>query len=115
VPGPIDSIPSQGCHDLIRDGVALIRGIDDVLESLGPLMKPVKRSDGDIVAAPRELLLNDVEKLVLNRVTNEPEHVDALLPIDGLEASQLLATLTILEMKRLIRRLPGGYVARTPY
>jgi DNA processing protein len=115
VPGRIDSLPSQGCHDLIRDGVPLIRGIDDVLESLGPLMQPVERAPGETVQSPRELLLNDIERTVLNRITHDPEHVDSLLPLNGIEPSQLLATITILEMKRLIRRLPGGLVARSPY
>ena len=41
VPGRIDSTASDGSHDLIRDGAALIRGVDDVLEQLGPLMRPV--------------------------------------------------------------------------
>jgi DNA processing protein len=115
VPGRIDSLPSQGCHDLIRDGVPLIRGVDDVLEALAPLMKPVRRESGEMVQSPRELLLNEIETLVLNKVTHDAQHVDALLPIDGLEPSQLLATLTILEMKRLVRRLPGGFVVRSPY
>lgn len=115
VPGRIDSLPSQGCHDLIRDGVPLIRSIDDVLEALGPLMNPVQRSPGEVVQSPRELLLNDIERAVLNRITHDAEHADALLPIGELETSQLLATLTILEMKRLIRRLPGGFVVRSPY
>jgi DNA processing protein len=115
VPGRIDSLPSQGSHDLIRDGVPLIRGVDDVLEALGPLMQPVQRTPEETVQSPRELLLNDIEKAVLNRITIEPEHIDSLLPIGDLEPSQVLATLTILEMKRLIRRLPGGHVARSPY
>ncbi len=115
VPGRIDSLPSQGCHDLIRDGVPLIRGVDDVLEALAPLMKPVRRETGEVVQSPRELMLNDVETLVLNKVTHDAQHIDALLPIDDLEPSQLLATLTILEMKRLVRRLPGGFVVRSPY
>jgi DNA processing protein len=115
VPGRIDSLPSQGCHDLIRDGVPLIRGVDDVLEALAPLMKPVQRETGEVVQSPRELLLNDIETLVLNKVTHDAQHVDSLLPIDGLEPSQLLATLTILEMKRLVRRLPGGFIVRSPY
>jgi DNA processing protein len=115
VPGRIDSLPSQGCHDLIRDGVPLIRGVDDVLEALAPLMKPVRRESGEVVQSPRELLLNEIETLVLNKVNHDAQHVDSLLPIDGLEPSQVLATLTILEMKRLVRRLPGGFVVRSPY
>jgi DNA processing protein len=40
LPGQVDSIASEGCHDLIRDGVTLVRGVDDVLSALGPLPMP---------------------------------------------------------------------------
>ncbi len=62
VPGRVDSLASQGCHDLIRDGVTLVRDVDDVLESLGPLMSPVQVSAADTVLAPRELSLNEQER-----------------------------------------------------
>lgn len=112
VPGRIDSLSSQGCHDLIRDGVALVRGPDDILEALGPLMQPVRTADGEVVHVPRELSLSDQERAVLNLVTLDPQHVDQLLQSAELETSRVLATLTILEMKRLVRRLPGGYFVR---
>ena len=112
VPGRIDSLASQGCHDLIRDGVTLVRGPDDVLEALGPLMQPVTKPDGEVVHVPRELSLSDQERAVLNLVTIDPQHSDEILQQADLETSRVLATLTILEMKRLIRRLPGGYLVR---
>jgi DNA processing protein len=113
VPGRIDSLSSQGCHDLIRDGVALVRGPDDILEALGPLMQPVHKADGEVVHVPRELSLSDQERTVLNLVTIDPQHSDEILQKTDLETPRVLATLTILEMKRLIRRLPGGYLVRS--
>lgn len=112
VPGRIDSLASQGCHDLIRDGVTLVRGVDDVLGGLGPLMKPVPASDGKTVHAPRELSLNDQERQVLEHISADPRHVDEVLRESALEPSRALSTITVLEMKRLIRRLPGGYLVR---
>src|SRR5262249_21364322 len=38
VPGPADSLPSRGCHRLIRDGARLVETVDDILEELGPLV-----------------------------------------------------------------------------
>jgi len=127
VPGRIDSAASEGCHDLIRDGAALVRGVDDVLEALGPLLRPVVLSNdqptsiGPKPDAPRreirsvaELSLNEQERCVLDRVTGEPRPVDAILAAAGLDPPRVLATLTVLEMKRLVRRLPGNLVVRTP-
>ncbi|MCC7422894.1 MAG: DNA-protecting protein DprA [Planctomycetaceae bacterium] len=114
VPGPIDNLESEGCHDLIRDGAALVRGVDDILESLGPLMKPVAMSPGEEVRSPRELTLNEPERLVLNAVTNDPQHLDNITRSCGIEVSRVSSTLLILEMKRLVRRLPGSLFVRIP-
>src|SRR5580658_4158124 len=109
VPGRIDSLTSEGCHDLIRDGVPLVRGVDDVLEALGPLLSPVKRTQTESVHSPRELTLSQQERTILNLVTVEPRLIDEIVRDSALESSRVLATLTVLEMKRMLRRLPGGY------
>jgi DNA processing protein len=112
LPGRVDSLASQGCHDLIRDGVTLIRGVDDVLEAMGPLVAPVRTAADTVVAVPRELSLNELERAVLNRIDFVPTAIDEVLAGANLESSQVLATLTVLEMRRLIRRLPGSLVER---
>lgn len=113
VPGRLDSLASQGCHDLIRDGVTLIRGPDDVLEALGPLMQPVRTEQNEVVHTPRELNLNDQERAVLNLIDMGPTPIDDVLARAEMESSRVLSTLTVLEMKRLLRRLPGSFVERT--
>lgn len=112
VPGRIDSLASEGCHDLIRDGVTLIRHADDVLEALGPLVRPVKTSATEEIHSPRELTLSDQQRTILNLVTNDPQHLDEIIRAADIEASRVLATLTVLEMKRLVRRMPGGFLIR---
>jgi DNA processing protein len=113
VPGRIDSLASEGCHDIIRDGATLVRHVDDILQGLGPLTAPVVPGtpDGSIFAA-RELLLDDQERKVLNLVTVDPIHVDLILRDASIEPSRALATLTVLEMRRFIRRLPGNQYCR---
>lgn len=112
VPGRVDSEVSAGCLDLIRDGATLVRHVDDVLESLGPLSQPVRQDGGGEVHTPRELSLSDQEREILNLVSVEPRHLDELVQAAGIEASRVMATLTVLEVKRLVRRLPGGYLVR---
>lgn len=114
VPGHIDSLESEGCHDLIRDGAALVRGVDDILEALGPLMHPVAVSAKEEIRSPRELSLNEPERNVLNAVTDAPQHMDDVVRASGLEPSRVMSTLLVLEMKRLVRRLPGSLFVRTP-
>lgn len=114
VPGRVDSSASDGCHDLIRDGAMLIRGVDDVFESLGPLMKPVTTAEQQVIHTPRELTLNEQELSVLNLIDTAPTPIDQLLTTAEMPAARVLSTLTVLEMKRLIRRLPGSCVERIP-
>lgn len=117
VPGPIDSRTSRGCHGLIRDGAKLVESVDDVLEELGPLFETTVGRDGRMVKSPAELDLGDVERHVLAAVD---EHaiagacdVDAVVAETALAASQVLSTIGVLEMRRILRRLPGNRVQRT--
>ena len=108
LPGRVDSLASEGCHDLIRDGALLVRHVDDILEGLGPLVEPVRDAAEREVHSPREMTLNDQEREILAHVTLDPIHVDHILRETELDSSRVLATLTVLEVKRHIRRLPGG-------
>ncbi|MCA9043820.1 MAG: DNA-processing protein DprA [Planctomycetaceae bacterium] len=113
VPGRIDTPSSMGCLDLIRDGVTLVRGVDDILDALGPLINPVRTGPETVVHAPRELNLNEQEAEVLNLIDTVPTPIDHVLAGTPIDSSRVLSTLTVLEMKRLISRVPGGCVVRT--
>jgi DNA processing protein len=113
LPGRVDSLASEGCHDMIRDGATLVRHVDDILQGLGPLVGPIRSADGQSVHTARELLLDDQERRILSLVPIDPIHIDQILSQAGIEPSRALATLTVLEMRRLVRRLPGGQFCRT--
>jgi DNA processing protein len=112
VPGRVDSRASQGCHRLLRDGAKLVETADDVLEELGPLVEAAPRGDGTSVHHPAELLLNDLERQVLDHVPTDPATIDEVIAASRLPASKVLATLSVLEIRRLVRRLSGNTVAR---
>ncbi|HEV3343590.1 MAG TPA: DNA-processing protein DprA [Pirellulales bacterium] len=112
VPGPVDSRTSRGCHQLIRDGAKLVETADDVLEELGPLMAPAPRDDGSLVHHPAELLLNDAEQRILGAVGTSATAIDQVIADCGLPTPQVLAALSVLEMRRLIKRISGNYVVR---
>ncbi len=113
VPGPVDSLCSRGCHRLIRDGARLVETVDDILEELGPLVREVHTApDEPAVRHPAELALSDQERSLLGQLESAPSGVDELIVRTGLTASQVLATLSVLELKRLVRRLPGHQFIR---
>jgi DNA processing protein len=112
VPGRVDSRVSHGCHRLIRDGAKLVETADDVLEELGPLVEATVKSDGQKVHHPGELLLNELEQQVLAAVSADPTTIDRVLATSGLPTPQVLSTLSVLEMRRLVKRLGGNLVMR---
>ena len=112
VPGHVDSRTARGCHRLIRDGAKLVETVDDVLEELGPLVEAAPRSDGQVVHHPAELQLNDLEQKVLAAIGTEAISIDEIVRQSGLPVPRVLSTISVLEMRRLIRRLSGTTVVR---
>jgi DNA processing protein len=112
VPGPVDSLASRGCHALLRDGATLVESADDVLDALGPLMEEIRPTSDTTLRHPLELTLNEVERGLLNLIGGDAIAADELVARSQLTAPQILATLSVLEMRRLIRRLPGNVYAR---
>jgi DNA processing protein len=112
VPGRVDNRMSRGCHKLIRDGAKLVQDVDDVLEELGPLAQPSKREDGLEIRHPIELQLNPQEQAVLQAIGDELCVIDDVIVRSGLPVPRVLSTLSVLEMRRLVRRVSGNRVQR---
>jgi DNA processing protein len=109
VPGPVDSLTSRGCHRLIKDGARLVETVDDILEELGPLIGEVRTDPGEPpVRHPAELALTVDERALLGSLGDQATGVDELIVQTGMTAGQVLATLSVLEVKRLVKRVPGG-------
>lgn len=112
LPGRVDSRASAGCHRLIRDGARLIESVDDVLEELGPLVEAAPTDTGQVVHHPAELKLNEQEQAVLSAIGAETPIIDEVIVRSRLPTQRVLATLSVLEMRRMVRRLPGNRVTR---
>jgi DNA processing protein len=116
IPGRIDSPTSQGTHHLIKTGARLVESADDVLEDLGSLFTAVSRSaarpPGESVrAAQIRIPLSEAEQAVMQRLMEDDRlDIDTLVRQCGLPAATVSATLLMLEMKKLVRTLPGRFV-----
>ncbi len=108
VPGRIDSPRSKGCHELIKKGAKLCEGAEDILSEFEYLFPSSNRP-----AAPNEtgvlpaLSLSDNEQKAYDTLSNEEITIDDVIRHSGLPSSAVSVALLGLEMKRLIRQLPG--------
>ena len=110
VPGRIDSPMSRGANDLIRQGAKLVSDIDDIIsefEFLAPGLGlgPGRRAD----AAPD---VSEDERKLLDLLEDGEMDVDRLTRASGLKAGVVGALLIGLEMKKLVRMLPGRVVEK---
>ena len=64
------------------------------------------------VSRAAELQLGTVERSVLDCVGSGSVTVDEIVETSDLAASQVLSTLSVLEMRRLVRRIPGNRIER---
>ena len=112
VPGNITNRASRGCNQLIRDGATLVQSVDDILEALGPMRESVTTSDGNEVRNASELKLNEMERKILNAIDADSTAIDQVIERCQLPAHQVIATISVLEMRRLVRRLSGQFVSR---
>jgi DNA processing protein len=113
VPGRIDSPRSKGCHDLIKKGAKLCEGVEDILSEFEYLFPSSNRppSAGQTGVLPA-LELSENEQKVYDRLGNEEVGIDAVIRHSGLPSSAVSVALLNLEMKRLIRQLPGKLFVR---
>lgn len=127
VPGNVDSPASAGCLELLRKGAKLVRSADDVLEDLRgvslpveppaptrkptattPTLFPPTREESPRAQDPQ---LEPNQKRVWDALT-AIRHGDDLARELGITVSELSMLLMKLEMKRLVKRLPGNQYER---
>jgi DNA processing protein len=108
VPGRIDSPRSKGCHDLIKKGAKLCEGVEDILSEFEYLFPASNRppSAGETGVLPA-LELSANEQAVYDTLSKEESAIDEIIRRSGLPPSAVSVALLGLEMKRIIRQLPG--------
>ena len=102
VPGSVFSPASRLTNGLIRDGQAkLVARVEDILEELNLSMVTQQLE-------MKELLLGDeTEASIYRYLSHEPTHIDDLGRLSGLPASSVSSTLTLMELKGLVRHQGG--------
>ena len=110
VPGRVDSPASRGPHRLLRDGARLVEDVSDVLDEFSFLLPPERAERPAPAAGPYPFSFNAEEQRVVEALAGGTDEADALARACGLAAPQLSAVLLGLELKRVVRMLPGRRV-----
>ena len=140
VPGPIDRDTSQGSNRLIQQGAKLVMDSNDIVEELSALpgfISPTSleaaprdaRSSGtpppelpreaappaapaEMKADTRAAMLKPDESAVYEAVGRDETPIDQIILKCGLPTPVVSSTLFALELKKLVRQLPGKHYVR---
>ncbi len=103
VPGTIDRPGFRGSHNLIRDGATLVDDPAQVLASLGVQAVEV---------ASRDASLSDTQRRILSALSVDPQAPEKIVSHLGLDSSQVMTELTMMELDGLIVKTGTGYAIK---
>ncbi len=110
VPGHINAPTAHGSNRLIQQGAKLVMDAGDILDDLQILL-PEKQKLPEAAARPLPELSDD-ERLVYDAIRPTETPIDQIAATSGLPAATVSSVLLRLELKRLVKQLPGKYFVK---
>jgi DNA processing protein len=102
VPGRVGDTKAKGTLSLLKQGAVLVQSVDDILNEFG-------WTSGTKINDAPTLQLSAVEEKIVSAIRKFSNPLlDDLLSATELPVSELLKTLTLLELKGVVKTLPGG-------
>ena len=110
VPGHINAPSAMGSNRLIQQGAKLVMDANDILDDLQVLLPETKPAPE---AAVRPLPpLSDDERRVYDAIEAAETPIDQIAAKCDLPSATVSSTLLRLELKRLVKQLPGKYFVK---
>ncbi len=112
LPGKVDSQNSYGTNGLIKQGAKLVSSVEDILEEFN---SPIDKSPNKARISKDELKvsLSGEESLLYNLFSGQPILLDEIVEQTQMEVGRISNLLLSLQLKKLIRQLPGKQFKRT--
>lgn len=104
VPGQISNPLNKGAHKLIKQGAKLVEDVSDILDELGTYSNSF---DYSLSRKLSKIDLTVEEKTLYNVISDEPVCSETLIEQTGLEPALVISMLLVMELKGLIRQMPG--------
>lgn len=111
VPGSVGSFKSMGTHNLIKQGAKLVEYANDIVEEIYPFHKMSEQFQSH--PENKKLNLTTDERAIYNHLENYPMHIDELTRNIKLSIGETLSLLLSLELKGIVKQLPGKMFVRT--
>src|SRR5262249_54039414 len=111
VPGNLSSPTSEGANRLIQDGATLVRDSEDVVAELAPVWRQAVRPLQALPAAA--VAGGPTGDRLLSLLGDDPVAIDTVIAKSGLGAGDVAASLMTLELRGLVRQLPGQRYVRS--
>lgn len=107
VPGEAGASRSRGTHRLIRQGAKLVESVEDIVEEIAPQLLAragiAKKNPPLILPSNMSLEAKKIFELVLG----SPLQIDEVIQTSGFSPAKVSEILLELEIKGLLRQLPG--------
>lgn len=111
IPGRVDSIKSAGAHALVQQGAKLVQTIDDIIEELPPPTAGGPAVSGGMTGPGAEgfgsVSLTSDEERLLSFLDVYPKDIDEIARTASLLPQRASELLLLLELKGVIKALPG--------
>ena len=112
VPGNVTHPLSQGPHRLIKQGAKLVETSWDIVEEILPMLEPsfrdqLGRQQNIVESKTASLTIGSDEQAIFNRICLEPVPLDEIIAQGSYSSSEVMSILLSLEMKGLIKQIPG--------
>jgi DNA processing protein len=110
VPGQINAPSAMGSNRLIQQGAKLVMDASDILDDLQILLPETKPSP-EAAARPLPELTTD-ERRVYDAIDSTETPIDQIATTSDLPSAVVSSALLRLELKRLVKQLPGKYFVK---
>jgi DNA processing protein len=109
VPGPLGPAAHRGPHRLIQEGARLVTCAEEIIEDLAPQLRARLVARRQAVA---NAALTASERGILALLGGDGRHVDEVIGAAGVPPAAVLEMLLALELRGLVRQLPGKRFCR---
>jgi len=107
VPGQIDRPSAAGSNRLIQQGAKLVTCAADILDDMNVLIPRTPQEQ--LIPQDRTAGLKPEEKAVYDAIGESETPIDTIISRSDLPSGRVSSTLLLLEMKRLVKQLPGQH------